>query len=86
MTWETLFFGFVFPALKLFGLLFVFFGLCIVLERIMNPRKDGIPIEKMSRYNCEDIGVPHIPNSQGQFCRLCGKRFPPKKIGIFYPD
>lgn len=86
MIWETLFFDFVFPALKLFGILFVFFSLCIVLERIMNSRKGEIPIEKMSRYNCKDVGVSHVLDATGQFCLVCGERIPSKRIGIFYPD
>lgn len=69
--------------------LFVFYGLCAILDRVMKSR--SAPFEEMSRWNCKDVGLPHIPEftsprSQERFCRVCGAKLPPEKIRIFYPD
>lgn len=60
-----------------------------VLDRVMKPQQR--PLEEMSRWNCKDIGLPHIPefsspHSQERFCRVCGEKLPPEKIRTFYPD
>lgn len=64
-----------------------FYGLCAILDHIMKPRET--PIGEISRWECGELGQPCVFDplvSQGRFCRVCGKKLPPKKIGIFYPD